>query len=529
VSDTLPPSPAIVRVLVVWAAATVARWAFTILLALYAYEQGGVVAVGVAALVRALPPAVAAPAVALWVDRTSRVRALRWSCGLRAVLMVVTAVAVTAGASVLPVLALAAGLTVAEAAHRPAQAGLLGRLARTPTELATANVAWSVLDSGGFLAGSLLVGVLVATTGPVPAFWACAALFAVALAVAGTLAADDPPVAVVTSAWSQVSGGARSIRRDPRLRVLTTMYGLDMLTQGVLDVVLVVAAIELLGLGGEGAGWLSAAWGIGGVLAGVAVRPLLRRGRPATVLLLGCLVAGLPLVAVGLLPHPVAAVALFVVLGVGSGSIEIADLTLTQRLVPADVLGRVYGVREVIDVGTTAVGGILAAGLVSLLGVNATLVALGVVLPLAALVRNRPLRALQSGIRVPEDAFALLRAMPMFAPLPVVTVETLAVRARTVHAAPGDDVITQGDPGSTFYVVVAGEVEVLVDGAWCRTIGPGDHFGEIALLRDVARTATVRALAPLTLLALDRAEFLAGIGAHALSREEAERVARLRS
>lgn len=506
---------AIARLQAVWAAATLAKWAFTLLVAIFAYAEGGAVGVGIAALARALPSALLAPWVALAVDRSSRVTALRVSCAVRAAGMAATSVAVSTGAPLGVVVAAAVAVTVADTAHRPAQAALLPRLARTPAELARANTVWSVLDSAGFLVGSLLVGVLVAGAGIVPACWVCTALFSLALAGSATLRTDPPrPVAATTgggtTGGSHLLGGLRVLRRDRRLRLLVGSYGVDMLVQGLLDVLLVVAAIELLGLGGEGAGWLSAAWGAGGLVAGAGAGVLLRRGRAGTALLVGFPLAGAALVVVGLVPVPAVALALLVVFGVGSGLIEIAHLNLTQRFVPAGVLGRVYGVQEVLDVATTALGGIAAAGLVVLLGVPGALVTVGVAMPVVALVLRRPLRAMESGVQVPEREFALLRGLEIFAPLPVATIETLALRARVEQVDAGAVVITQGEPGDAFFVIADGVVEIVVDGVRRRFQSVGEHFGELALLRDVARSATVRARTPLTLLAIDRAEFLAG-------------------
>ena len=484
----------IVRLQAVWAAAALAKWAFTILVAIVAYGEGGVVGVGIAALARAVPPAVLAPWIALLVDRSSRVAALRVSCAVRASGMAAASVAVSTGAPLPVVLAAVVVVTVADTAHRPAQAALLPGLARTPAELARANTAWSVLDSAGFLVGSLLVGVLVAGAGPEAACWVCTALFTTALAGTCTLRVDPACPVTAATGGTHVLGGLRVLRRDRRLRLLVGSYGVDMLAQGVLDVLLVVAAIELLGLGAQGAGWLSAAWGAGALLAGVVAGMLLRRGRAATTLLLGFASAGAALVVVGAVPVPAVALALLAVFGVGSGLIEIAHLNLTQRLVPPALLGRVYGVQEVIDVATTALGGIAATGLVVLLGVPGALVAVGAVLPVVALVLRRPLRALVPE-RVPEREFALLRGLEVLAPLPVASIEALALRARVEHLDAGAVLVA---PRHVLLVVVDGVLDVVVDGVGRQVQGVGE--------RADLPTATVRARTPVTLLAVDRTD-----------------------
>src|SRR5439155_13485208 len=119
---------------------------------------------------------------------------------------------------------------------------------------------------------------------------------------------------------------------------------------------------------------------------------------------------------------------------------------------------------------------------------------------------------------------ALLREMPIFAPLPAPALERLAGLATAVSVPEGQPVFSQGEPGDRFYAIESGRAEVDVDGAQTRTLGSGDFFGEIALLRDVPRTATVRALEDLRLYALERDDFIAVVTGHAPSLEAAESI-----
>jgi MFS family permease len=299
--------------------------------------------------------------------------------------------------------------------------------------------------------------------------------------------------------------------------------------QGVVDVMVVIAAIELLGLGQSGVGWLNTAWGIGGIAGGWVALSLLGRGRLASGVRLGCFLAGVPLVVIGLWHAPAAAVVLLVVLGMGYALLEAALMTLTQRLAADDVLARVFGVQETIFVIGTAIAGVIAAALVALFGLAAALVVTGAVLPaLAVLLRGR-LARLEAGAPVPERPYALFRALPMFAPLPIATIETLATRAEMMDFAPGTEIIRQGDEGDRFYVIDEGTVAIFVDGQSLGERLCGDCLGEIALLRDEPRTATVRAETAVRLVMLGRDDFLAGVSAHALSTRAAERLADERS
>ena len=220
--------------------------------------------------------------------------------------------------------------------------------------------------------------------------------------------------------------GVRTILRHPELRLLVGAFGVDMIVQAMVDVLIVIVAISLLDMGQQGAGWLSAAWGVGGVAGGLAAGSLLSRGRVAQGLSVGLLLVGVPLIAVAASPRAPAALVLFVVLGVGFGLVEVALLTLTQRLVASDVVARVYGVQETLGVIATALGSIGVAALVELFGVRWALLAAGAVLPGFVIALRRQIGALEAGMRVPEQVFELLRSLDLFAPLPMATVETLA-------------------------------------------------------------------------------------------------------
>ena len=240
---------------------------------------------------------------------------------------------------------------------------------------------------------------------------------------------------------------------------------------------------------------------------------------------MGCLMAGLPLALIGAWPATGAALLLLVVLGVGYGLVEVALLTLTQRLAAADVIGRVFGVQVMLFMVATATGALAAAGLVGLMGAEAAILATGLILPLAALALRGRLDDSAQSAPVPEEVFVLLRGLNVFAPLPIAAIENLALRTRAMSFDAGETIVEQGETGDQFYVIERGRVEVLVNGKPIREEGPGEYFGEIALLHDVPRTATVRALEPVVAQVLDRDEFLAAVGAHVRSAREVDAVA----
>jgi MFS family permease len=213
---------------------------------------------------------------------------------------------------------------------------------------------------------------------------------------------------------------------------------------------------------------------------------------------------------------------LLVVVGAGYALVEVAGVTLLQRLAADDVLARAFGVVETSYYVTTGVGSALAPLVIHALGVKDALIAVAAVLPLLALARWRALARFEAGAPIPEREFALLRGVPLFAPLPIATVENLARRLVEVPVEAGETIVRQGEAGDRFYVIAEGAVDVVEDGVLRRTERAGEFFGEIALLRDTPRTATVQATVPTLLLALERDEFVGGVTGHRRSVQAAD-------
>ena len=508
---------------------TVVRWALAILVSLYAYRAGGASAVGLAAVARIAPAALLAPQLALTADRRSRRQVLLWSVFARLLLTAAMAVAVASSASVVLVVILAAGWAVADAVHKPAQLGLMAASAHDPGELAAANALWAMVDNAGFLLGALSVGVMVAIWGLVPAFGACLIPLAVA---AGALLGVTKDRALGATADAHIgrdlAAGLRTVARDRDLRTMVGLRTADFFSQSILDVLLVVAALGVLAMGEPGAGWLSVGWGVGGVIGGLLATLLVAGRHLAVGLRWGMVVAGVPLIIIGIWPEPGVAIGNLILVGAGYGLIDAALLTLSQRLVAADVMARVFAVEETLCIAAMAIGSVAAALLVSMVDEEGALICTGVLLPAIALLRWVRLRRYDSGTHVDEQMYALLRGVPAFASLPVAGVETLALRSSRRTIAAGSAIVEQGETGDHFFVIESGEVEVWESGEFRRVEFAGEYFGEIALLRDVPRTATVTARSEVSLVVIARAEFLAAIGAHVRTRTDLEAVAEAR-
>lgn len=228
---------------------------------------------------------------------------------------------------------------------------------------------------------------------------------------------------------------------------------------------------------------------------------------------------------IGLWPVAGLAFACLVVLGVGNSIVDVAGVTLLQRTVPDHVLARVLGVLEGLALAAVAVGAAIGPVLTSQFGIRVALIVTGSVLPIAAIASWRRLRRIDNEVEGPGAAFDLLRRLPFFEPLPLATVEYLASHAIPVHVAAGEVLMRQGDRGDRFYVIAGGKADVSADGRSVAILGPGDYVGEIALLRDVPRTATVTAVEDLELFALEGPEFVAAVTGHPVSAETADAAA----
>jgi hypothetical protein len=244
--------------------------------------------------------------------------------------------------------------------------------------------------------------------------------------------------------------------------------------------------------------------------------------------LAGLLVWGAAFVLLGIFPTVVAALLLIGAAGMGNSLADVAGRTLLQRTAREDVLARVFGVLEGLQMAALAVGSIAVPPLVAGLGAEATVIVAGTVLPVAVILTGRRLRALDAAATVPVVEIALLRSLPVFAPLSAPELESVARDLEPVQAPSGTSIVREGEIGDRFYAIADGDVEVFIDGAFVRTQGRCEGFGEIALLQDVPRTATVTAKTDVRLYALEKEPFVAAVTGHPQSYRAAAQQMRAR-
>ena len=520
-------NPNLRRLELAGAGSIVGQWAYSIALAVFAFRSGGAAAVGIVALIRMLPSAFAAPFASMLGDRYRRELVMVLADLSRVVTLGSAAGAVLAGAPAGVVYALAGVTSILTTAFQPAQSALLPSLARTPEELTAANVAASTIDSVGIFAGPALGGVLLATTSTSVVFFTCAGTFLwSALNVARIRPERDRPPATTerTGLKREALAGFRAIALEKKLRLLVFLYAAQTLVAGALGVLVVVVALDLLKKGTSSVGVLNAALGVGALAGTLVALALVGRRRLAADFGLGIVLWGVPLIAIGIWPSTALALAMLAVLGLGNTLVDVAGLTLLQRAVPQEVLARVFGVLESLLLSTNGFGAILAPLLISGLGIRGALIATGAFLPVLAALYWRRLTEIDASARLPGIELELLRSVPIFGPLPEPTLERLSWQLVRVAVPAATAVIRQGDRGDRFYVIAEGELDVVSDGRTVAVLGPGDYFGEIALLRDVPRTATVTARTPCVLYALEREDFLGAVTGHGPSARAADAV-----
>ncbi len=224
--------------------------------------------------------------------------------------------------------------------------------------------------------------MLLALSGPSVVFLAAAAtLLWSALQISRIDEAGATPDADAPD--RDVLAGLRLLARAPRLRLVVGLYALVSLVYGALGVLTVVAALQLFGLGEAGVGYLTAGFGIGGLL-GAPLALLLAPSRLVHVFVLSVLLYGGATALVGLSPLPLLALLALAAVGAANTLIDVSHLTLLQEWAPREALGRVLGVLESLVLVAIAFGALLAPLAASALGTRGALLAFGILPALVA-------------------------------------------------------------------------------------------------------------------------------------------------
>lgn len=512
------------RVELAFATFNCGEWASWIAMLVYAYARGGVTESGILATVLLVPAAAFPPVMAAVGERYDLGKVLLAGYLAQGVTCAVVAVALFAGAHPLIVYVLLLGPSLAFTMTRPTQSAFAPALARTPEELTATNVASGWIESVGTLAAPALAGVLLAVGSEATVFALASAGCLLGAALVTPLRSIVPAFAAAASdeVENRLRASLSFVRRDSQAALLVLLLCAQGIAIGALGILSVEFAEGVLHRGGDWAGYLNAAFGAGGVLAVVVTARLVGLTRLAVPLVLALAVWSVSFMSLATLPGALGALVLLGIAGSARMTFDVTGRTLLQRVARPELLARVFGLLEGLLMGALAVGSLLAPLLVALGGVSLALVSVGAILPLVAVVAGRRLLDIDRHATVPVVEVALLRSMPLFAPLPPPTLESLA-RALAPHwVRAGVEVIREGDEGDLFFVIADGEVEIMRDGRAVASRRRGEGFGEIALMYDVPRTATVTSKRDTQLYSLERETFLLAVTGHATAQRAAQ-------
>ena len=523
--------PALRRMAGAFLAFSIGEWATWVAMVIYAYSRGGAAEAGLIAFIQLVPSIIVAPLAGTLGDRFSRSHVLFAGYAVQSAAMAAAAAALWADLPAPVVYALATLTATAITITRPAQAALLPDVCVSPDQLTASNVTAGTIEGLGTLLGPAFAGLLTAVGGPALVFAASSlGLLLAALSVVPVLRAPRTETADQRGEddgeplLRMLSRGIAEIVSDPTLRALAAIFACTALLTGALDIFYAVLAFDVLDLEDSGVGYLGAATGVGMLVGGTLAVALVGRAHLSLPILAACVVLGAAVALIGLTNTLVLVVLLLILAGIGTIFVYIGVQTMTQRIAGARVRSRVFGVYEALMQGSVAVGALAVPVLISLAGIAGAFVIAGLVLPLVALLAGRTLLAADRTVVLKVEELGLLRANPLFAPLSAPILESLSASLRPESYPAGQVILRQGDRGDRYFLLAHGAVRIEIDGRLVQTLGPGDGFGEIALLRDVPRTATVLAIDDVEVFSLEREPFLAALTGMPASRAAAEAV-----
>lgn len=514
---TLRTRPGLMRLEAMHALAITGKWTESVAITVAAFRVGGAELVAVALLARKLPTALIGPALGAAIERRAPIAVLRVAVTLTAVLAAVSAVAVVDERAV--PLAIVAGsvLGLCGVARRVANGVIVPTMVRRTSELTAVAVVYRGLEAAGLFLGPALAGVLIAVGQPATAFAAVAvlnvggALLLTDLGGAGSSAPRRAEATVRAGRWAGLGDLTRPLRnRDVRL--LLSLALVQTIVHGGFSVLVAPLAIDELGLGEGGVGLLTAAFGVGSLVGSVILFGLAGSARLGVIVVVGLLLWGTPLLVLVGVDVPAPVIGALVVVGVGDVVFQVALTTTLQRVAEPSRLGRSFAALETVHALGFALGVAIAAA-ASDVAASTTLAVLGGALGALAVIALPLTRLLDHRITAPSDAVAVLRRRPVFELLPAPALERLALQLRREEHAAGTDIVVQGELGSRYHLIDGGRVDVSVDGRVVDQMGPGDDFGEVALVRSSVRTATCTAVGATVTWSIDGDDVLAVLGA----------------
>lgn len=482
------------RALITWALVSVIEYAAYFAVILVAFEVGGGGLAGLAAAAQ-LAPSVLVPVVIRWIDR-GHVSPMRFTLVWLFASLVIGALAIGAG-PVWLVIGLAALRSLAYSLARPIHLAIIPVHAEHTADATAALVVTGWIDAVGVMLGPAIAGAILGVADSSAVFVAMAVLALVGLWLS-------------PRTGEMVGTGAD---RNPR-RVLSVRGARPMLAyktfssmlSGATDVVVVLVAIELLGLGDDGAGYLASLIGVGELIGALLLVSVLGRIRLRGVLATAALGRGASLSLLGIVPQ---AFPLLALAGGFRPLHRVVQRIMLQRITPPDRYMRMFGVTEAFDSAGQALGAALVPLLVAAFGIEPAIVIAGALLPLTFLALSRAFRDIDARAVIPQSTIDTLREVSVFEGLSADVLEYLARACVPDQLAAGEPLISQGDEDAdAAWVISSGEVDVKIDGRPVARLGRLDLVGEIALIHEQPRIADVVGVSACEVLRIDHETFL---------------------
>lgn len=517
------------RLVVSYAGSAASEWASWLAVLVYAQDRGGSAVAGWTALGLLVPAVLVAPFVGRLADGRHPIRALTVVYAVQGIALGAAAVLAGRDASVLAVTVPAAVAIGGIAFVRPSYAVIAPGLVRSARELTAANLFAGYCDSGAVLIGPLVATAFLALGGPELVLVVCALFALVGVVATATMLGHDRPGSAATSSESPdherptLRDVVRSVRSRRNVPTLLLVLGTQHVLMGFIGPMFVILAVDELGMGGSGAGVLNIAFGIGALCSTVSATLLSGRGRlaPVVAICLGATAASL--MVIGALPTVAVALVALAVAGLSRSLLDVTARILLQRSAPPQYLANVFAFIEVLTSVGLALGTVAAQVTVATVGPRWGLVIVGAVPAVVLFGTSRRLWQADQSADVPVVAIALLRTNAVFAPLPPAALEAVARAAVERHVDGGETLIQQGEVGDRYYAIASGSLEVRKDGLWVSTLTRGHGVGEVALLADVPRTASVVTVEPSIVFEIDREPFLVAVTGHEPAKDAAWR------
>jgi hypothetical protein len=499
----------------------IGSWAYNVALAVWIFDETGSAGwVGAATICRFVPALLFSAYGGVIAERFERVRLMVVLDVASVGVMVALAVEMALHAPVAVAIATAALTSTIATAYQPAVAALTPQLVGE-RDLGSANALRNTIDNACVIAGPGLGAVLLLAAPPWVAVGVNAASFLASATATSRIRARSTPIDVTEGGqlgtFRQTLVGARAIASSSSAAALVTYSVIASFVFGVDTVLFIVLSRDVLGTGAEGYGYLLAGLGAGGVLAAGLVTRLDRLPKLGAVIVLGMAAYCLPTLLFLVVGDPVVAFVIQAVRGTGTLVVDVLAITALQRSLPRDLLARVFGAFDALVLLAIVIGAFLTPVAIGSLGLDATLWIAGLGIPAACLLGWPVLLRMDREAAARRAALAprvaLLDRCDLFASVSDGGIDQLAAAAEEIELEPGQRVVTEGDPADAFYVIVEGTFDVMAEGegpevAQFGDLSAGDYFGEIGLIEQIPRTASVSAQTSGRLLRIDGSAFV---------------------